>query len=90
MASAHRTIIESNLYADSKAALPLTCKRLDEILDGVLWHLSRKPEIFPRVPGTVLHRVRTEAFPDVPVLLVWYTFDHDTVTLQLVEHWTEE
>ena len=90
MAGTRRTIIESNLYADSKDSLPISCQRLDEILDGVLWHLARKPELFPRIPGTVVHRVRTESFPETPVFLVWYTFDQDTVTLQLIEHWTEE
>lgn len=85
MATTHRTIVESKLYAESKAGLPVTCERLDEILNGILWVLARKPDFFPRVPGTIIHRAKTEKFPNLPVFRIWFTYDADEVCLQLIE-----
>ena len=90
MAATYRGIVESDLYREAKDTLPVTCQRLDEMLHGITWVLARKPDEFPRVHGSTLHRARTEDFPGLPVFLIWFTFDQDTVTLQLIEHWTEE
>ena len=85
-----RTIVESDLFRASKETLPVTCERLDEILDGILWVLRRRPEFFPNIPGTTLYRAKTEQFPDLPVFIVWFRFNENTVTLELIEHWTPD
>ena len=90
MAGSHRTIVESDLYKEAKNSLTISCERLDEMLHGITWVLARKPDECPRVQGSTLHRARTEDVPGLPVFLIWFTFDQDTVTLQLIEHWTEE
>jgi hypothetical protein len=81
-----RALVETPLYAEGKAALGLSCQRLDEILDGITMKIAVEPEFFPRLPGTEARRARTQEFPpDIPSYRVWYTFDSQQVVLQLIE-----
>ena len=81
-----RTIVETPLYVASKTALGIDCERLDEILDGILMKISIEPMRFPFAPGLEVRRARTQGFPPhVPSYRIWYTFDSNTVTLQLIE-----
>ena len=87
--AAARTIIESEPFKTARRLLPFDVKRLDEILIGVLWELSRRPQDFPWVPQTnkLLRYIVVEPFqPDTPTLCIWYTFDKHTVTLEHIDH----
>ena len=85
MAGPYRTIREGKGFAEQKKNLRHSAKRLDEVLDGVTWALCRKPDCFPGLPDIKLYLAKTDPFPDVPALYIWYTFDDDTVTLLGIE-----
>jgi hypothetical protein len=81
-----RTLIETPLYVAGKEVLGVECKRLDEILDGITMKIAVEPTFFPRLVGAEVRRARTQEFPpDIPSYRVWYTFDSQTVVLQLIE-----
>ena len=62
-----------------------SAKRLDEVLNGITWALSRRPESFPKVEGLDLYVAKTEDAPDAPALRVWFTFDDEVVRLLYIE-----
>lgn len=80
-----RTIREEKQFADQKAKLKHSAKRLDEVLSGLIWTLCRKPDSFPNVPGSNLYLAKTDGTSDTPGLFVWFTFDEDTVFLLSIE-----
>jgi hypothetical protein len=84
--AAHKTVVESSSYTEARRLLEVDCKRLDEILEGIVWELSRRPQDFPRAPYTDLYCIATAQFTDIPSLWIWYVFDEHTVTLEHIEH----
>lgn len=84
-ASRARTVREEKQFTEDKKKLKHSAKRLDEILFGVIWTLSRIPESFGNVSGTMLYLAKTDAAPDAPSLYIWYTFDDDYIYLLSVE-----
>ncbi len=79
-----RTVLESPQFAEERAGVALDVKRLDEIMEGIVWALERDPRRFPQVRGTRLHRVLTDPFPDAPALRVWYTYNILTQEVHLL------
>jgi hypothetical protein len=49
-----RGIVEQEQFKADKKKLKHSAKRLDEILEGVIWTLARLPECYPHIPGTNL------------------------------------
>jgi len=80
-----REIIEQQQFKEDKRKLRHSAKRLDEILDGVTWTLTRLPECYPNIPETDVYLAKTDAFSDVPALYVWFTFDENYVYLEGIE-----
>ncbi len=80
-----RTLREEKSFSDDKKRLSKSAKRLDEILDGIIWVLARNAESFSIIPGTVLGLAKTDKFPGHDAYYVWFTFDEDTVYLQRIE-----
>ena len=62
----HRTIRQEPKFNEQLEALGVTHERLDEVLEGVCFALSRSPERFPRVPGTHLSIIKTPVYPGAP------------------------
>lgn len=85
-----RTIIEEDLFRRQKSKLRISVKRLDEILEGITWALSKRPEAFHNVPGTNLHLIKTDPFSALPALHVWYKFDDECVYLLSIEKGSPE
>lgn len=83
--SAHRTIIEEQSFATAFAELKISHQRLDEVLVGLHQALSQKPELSPRIPGTVLSIIKTKEFPDTPALRIFFTYTDAEVHLRHVE-----
>jgi len=80
-----RTLREEKQFAEEKAKLKHSAKRLDEVLSGLSWTLARRPDSFPNVPGLKLYLAKTDPFPGTPALFVWFTFDEDMVYLLSIE-----
>lgn len=76
-----RTVIESELFASQKAQFSLKADALDALLDGVIWALSNRPDIFWEI-DPLKHIWLVKGVHRVPYR-IWYTFDEKTVTLLL-------
>jgi hypothetical protein len=85
-----RTILESEEFTESRRALGIDPKRLDEILDGIVEVLCRDPEEFPQVEYTDLRRARTRPFPpEVASYGIFYSYDANTVTLKYIYRFSD-
>lgn len=63
----------------------MDARRLDEILEGSLEVLSRKPDEFPQVEYTDLRRLKTRPFkPSIPSYGIFFSYDDQTVTLKYI------
>ena len=80
-----REVIEEKTFEIEKQLISRSVKGLDEILFGITWTLSRKPETFPQVPGLDLYLAKTDATPRFPSLSIWFTFDDRCVRLLFIE-----
>jgi hypothetical protein len=80
-----KTIVESESYTQARRALGVDCKRLDEILDGVMLELAAAPEFFPRTPYTELRTVVTTSFSsDVAAYLIIFKIEKHQVVLNYI------
>lgn len=80
-----REIIEEKTFDAEKHRVARSARRLDEMLRGLTWAVSRKPESFPKVHELNLYLAKTEDAPDAPAVNVWFTFDDQTVHLLYIE-----
>ena len=80
-----REIVEEESFVIEKQRISRSAKRLDEILFGITWVLSRKPESFPQVTGLDLYLAKTDPVPGLPSVNVWFTFDERKVYLLFIE-----
>ena len=78
-----RTVIESELFSIQKTQFSVTPYHLDELLDGIIWALSHRPDIFWEVDATK-HIWLIKGVEQVPYR-IWYTFNDETVTLLAIE-----
>jgi hypothetical protein len=83
-----RTIIEEDSFRQSLKKLGISPKRLDELVEGVIFAVAKSPETFPEVPGTGIHRLQILPFPGMKRLNVWFTFEDETVTFLGVDDWS--
>ena len=82
-----RTCIEEATFAEQKARLGLSVRRLDEILgeDGLLLKIARFPERCFQVPGTSLRTEVSAAWPDAPSVIVTFAVDEGHVYLLWID-----
>jgi hypothetical protein len=80
-----REIVEEKTFDAEKHRVAKSAKRLDDILFGITWVLSRKPESFPKVQGLNLYLAKTDGAPDAPAVNVWFNFDDEKVYLLYIE-----
>lgn len=66
-------------------------RTIDEKLEGLLFIIARLPELFPAMArndeGQILHAAR---YRGNPAMLVWFTFDSNTVHLWFLTAATPE
>jgi hypothetical protein len=80
-----REVVEQPRFRDEKKKLKPSAKRLDEVLDGVIWTLARSPESYANIPGTKLYLAKTESADGVTGLFIWFTFNDNQVFLESIE-----
>lgn len=81
-----RTIVETREFERQRLVVMPDIRRFDEIMRGVYWALSTRPEAFPAVSdGSNIHVLKTAEFTDVPPLRIFYIFDESTVHLLWIE-----
>lgn len=82
-----REVVEGQWFPDSRRALGLSARRLDEILEGVILTLAAQPKRYPIVAGTTLHTLTTDGFPPhLPSYTIYFNFNAQTVVLEWIEH----
>lgn len=82
----YRGIFEEPLYETQRDQIDPDCRRMDTILNGLMWALHENAEQFFRVlPGRNLWIAKTDPFPDAPRLRVWFKLDDANVTLLSME-----
>lgn len=77
-----RTIIESHEYYNNRNRIEPDIKRMDDILFGVIWALSRDPNIGHATESKGIYAITTDAYmeSDQP-LIIYYIFNHEKVVL---------
>jgi hypothetical protein len=65
-------IVEEPLYTEQINALRIDWKRLDEALMTLEHAILNVPDVFPVIPGTILHRVKIVNFDGVPPISVYF------------------
>lgn len=81
----HRTLIESQRYRESLAALG-DPERLDDVLRGVMWALSTNPDVYEVVNGMKdIRLLKTDIFPGAPSLRIWFRIDENGQHVHLEE-----
>jgi hypothetical protein len=76
-----RDIVESQTFAQQKTRAVAAPRRLDDLLEGLLFVIARIPEDFPALGGVSLARY----LGPLDNLRVGFTYDDSTVTLQGIE-----
>ncbi len=82
---ASREIIEDQLFTHQIARLRVNWKRLDEAMMTMYPALQNSPELFPRVPGTKLHRMKLVGFQGVPPLSIFFTISPTQIVIKAAE-----
>jgi hypothetical protein len=85
MAAEFREVIERRQFQQEKGKLKHSEKRLDEMLDGIIWTLARLPESYPQIPGTDLYLAKSDAVPGVAGLYIWFRYNENQVFLESIE-----
>jgi hypothetical protein len=80
-----REIVEELSYTSQLAALKIPYRAIDIAFERVSMAVSRRPEIFPEVEDTGIHRLRINGYSRFPDLDVWFAFDSKRVHLHYVE-----
>ena len=80
-----RELRESKQFLEQLKQIHPNIRRLDEQLFGITWVLSRRPDIFPQIGNTLLHRALIDPWPGAPRLRIYFTFDDQHVDLLWVE-----
>jgi hypothetical protein len=73
-----RTIRYSAAWDQCVANMGETVERLDALLEGVEWAISKDAEAFDSVPDTALRIVLTDAFPGVPAFVIYIRIEDDS------------
>jgi len=80
-----RTIVEDQRFKTERDTISPNIARWDEVQKGVIWGLSRKPErVGKPTEADGIFAVATDDWPDVPSVVIYYTFDDKTVILKSV------
>jgi len=67
-----REIVESSAFSSALRSMG-NVRRLDEVLVGVHWAVSRNPEAFDIVPGMAdVRLIKTAPSDDLPGLSIWF------------------
>jgi|HubBroStandDraft_2_1064218.scaffolds.fasta_scaffold2049111_1 hypothetical protein len=80
-----RTIREEGRFREQLEELGVSARRLDELMEGIALAVSLRPEVFPRVPGTSLHRIKVRPFQGLPHLNLWFWYNETTVSFVEVD-----
>jgi hypothetical protein len=88
-----REIREEESYKSDMARLRLSYQAIDIAFEDVSLALSRRPDIFPQVPGAIninLRRLKVTGCADLPELAVWFTFDDNFVHMLNIDELEDE
>jgi hypothetical protein len=83
-ASPLREVRREPLFLDQVASLGIDSRKLEEALAGLDYALSKRPEVFPKVPFTSFSRALLYIH-NLPPLRVFFTYDAVQVRLICVE-----
>jgi hypothetical protein len=84
----NRTLVESSTYrqqftqiAEGKPA------RLDDVLTGLTWSISERPESWPLIPGYRTTRLaKSDGYGDTAKLRIWFRIvDENQIELRYIE-----
>ena len=84
-AATHRTIVETSRFQQERGDIEPSVARWDEVMIGVLWALCRETVRAGQTTGVDgIFALPTDDWPGAPALVIYYTFDDNTVTLRSV------
>ncbi|MGD1069004.1 MAG: hypothetical protein ABSB15_02605 [Bryobacteraceae bacterium] len=76
-----RTVREEPEFTDLLKSLKVSYKRIDEVMEALIFALARSPEEFEMLPGTHLSMAKTVNTSDLPALRVFFTCSDKEVRL---------
>ncbi|MFD1516368.1 hypothetical protein [Pseudonocardia yunnanensis] len=74
-----RDVRESALFTEQCQQLGLEVKRLDEVLESVVWAVANAAEDLQTVPGSPLGWIATDPWPGVPEMIVLFRIESDEI-----------
>ena len=81
-----RTVVETKTYESQRDAVIPNVQRFDEITRGVYWALAIRPEAYPPIsPKSSIRVLKTDDFPDIPRMRIYYKFDDSKTYLLWIE-----
>jgi hypothetical protein len=88
----NRTVVEDPEYQDAARRIEPDARRLDAIMESVIWRVSRAPGSCPEVAGTILRVAHpTREGSRAPRLRVFFSVDDENqCTLRYVELYDPE
>lgn len=75
------TVVESQNFEADRARISNDIRRMDEILQGVYWVLSREPFRGKQTSANNIWAITTRSVQDIPSLAIYYTFNEEQVIL---------
>ena len=85
-------VVLSDLFKEGCDALGIDYLS-DPLILAVRWAVATRPDFYPAIPGTTLHRLIVPAMPWLPRYRIFYRIEEETVVLEHIErlsNWNEE
>lgn len=81
-----REVVEPDQLKGELRRCGISHKRLDDVMEGLIFSLATRPERLRRDDPTGWSRIMIrEAPPDIPAIRVWFTYDDDRVNIERVD-----
>jgi hypothetical protein len=81
-----REVVEPEQLKEELLRCKVSPKRLDDLMEGLIFSLATRPERLRRDDPTGWSRIMIrEASPDIPAIRVWFTYDDDKVNIERVD-----
>lgn len=83
MFTRYYTIYESEEYCAARDAISTDVRRIDDLLDAIMWGLGQDPHQFSQISGN-LWMAKTDPYPDAPALRVWFLLENPEFEIHLL------
>lgn len=78
-----REIVDSDQLKEELRRCGVSARKLDDLMNGLVFSLQTRPEVFRREDQSGWSRIMVTEFPpDIPAIRIWFTFDAERVYIR--------